>query len=110
MHRPTVSIYDDPLLVIDLTKAVRTFFRAGTINAGGTLFGTDKLIHFINVGKIYHAKYQSRVEQGKAEGDGGAGGDPFRRAQSADIRGRHARHVRRPASIPMATSPPTLPA
>lgn len=73
MHRPTVSIYDDPLLVIDLTKAVRTFFRAGTINAGGTLFGTDKLIHFINVGKIYHTKYQSRIEQGKAEGDAAQG-------------------------------------
>ncbi len=73
MHRPTVSIYDDPLLVIDLTKAVRTFFRAGTINAGGTLFGTDKLIHFINVGKIYHAKYQSRVEQGKPEGEAAQG-------------------------------------
>ena len=69
MHRPTVSIYDDPLLVIDLTKAVRTFFRAGTINVGGTLIGTDKLIHFINVGKIYHGKYQSRVDQGKPEGE-----------------------------------------
>src|SRR4029434_3772417 len=73
MHRPTVSIYDDPLLVIDLTKPVRTFFRARTINAGGTLFGTDKLIHFINVGKIYHAKYQSRVAQGKPEGDAAQG-------------------------------------
>jgi hypothetical protein len=67
MYRPTVSIYDDPLLVIDLTKAVRTFFRAGTINVNGTLFGTDKLIHFINVGKIYHAKFETRVRQGQAE-------------------------------------------
>lgn len=65
MYRPTVSIYDDPLLVIDLTKAVRTFFRAGTINVNGTLFGTDKLIHFINVGKIYHAKFETRVRQGQ---------------------------------------------
>jgi len=73
MYRPTVSIYDDPLLVIDLTKAVRTFFRAGTVNVGGTLFGTDKLIHFINVGKIYHAKYQSRVDQGQPEGEAAQG-------------------------------------
>ena len=63
MYRPTVSIYDDPLLVIDLTKVVRTFFRAGTVSVGGTLFGTDKIIHFINVGRIYHAKYQTRVKR-----------------------------------------------
>ena len=48
---------------------MRTFFRAGTINVDGTLIGTDKLIHFINVGKIYHGKYQSRVDQGKPEGE-----------------------------------------
>ena len=67
MYRPTVSIYDDPLLVIDISKFVRTFFRAGTVNVNGTLFGTDKLIHFINVGKIYHAKFETRVRQGQPE-------------------------------------------
>jgi hypothetical protein len=64
MYRPVNSIYDDPLLVIDLTKVVRTFFRAGTVSAGGTIFGTDKIIHFFNIGRIYHAKYQTRLERG----------------------------------------------
>lgn len=64
VHQPARSIYNDPLLVIDLTKLVRTFFRAGTVSAGGTEFGTDKIIHFINVGRIYHAKYETRRERG----------------------------------------------
>jgi ankyrin repeat protein len=67
MYRPTVSIYDDPLLVIDLTKAVRTFFRSGTVSAGGTVFGTDKIIHFINIGRIYHGKYETRIKRGLPE-------------------------------------------
>ena len=67
MYRPMQSIYDDPLLVIDLTKAVRTFFRAGTVSAGGEVFGTDKLVHFINVGRIYHSKYERRIERGLPE-------------------------------------------
>jgi Ankyrin repeats (3 copies)/Ankyrin repeats (many copies) len=67
MHRPVESIYDDPLLVIDLTKPVRTFFRAGTINVGGTMFGTDKIIHFINIGRIYHGKYLTRRARGMDE-------------------------------------------
>ncbi len=67
MYRPMQSIYDDPLLVIDLTKAVRTFFRAGTVSAGGEVFGTDKLVHFINVGRIYHAKYERRIKRGLPE-------------------------------------------
>jgi len=66
MYRPIVSIYDDPLLVIDLSKFVRTFFRAGTVDVGGTLFGTDKLIHFINVGRIYHVEFESRMRRGQA--------------------------------------------
>ncbi len=64
MYRPIISIYDDPLLVIDLTKAVRTFFRSGTVSAGGTVFGTDKIIHFINIGRIYHGKYETRIKRG----------------------------------------------
>ncbi|MCU0764708.1 MAG: ankyrin repeat domain-containing protein, partial [Burkholderiaceae bacterium] len=64
VYQPARSIYNDPLLVIDLTKAVRTFFRAGTVSAGGQVFGSDKLIHFINVGRIYHAKYETRRARG----------------------------------------------
>ncbi|HSQ09649.1 MAG TPA: ankyrin repeat domain-containing protein, partial [Burkholderiaceae bacterium] len=67
MYRPPVSIYDDPLLLIDLTKAVRTFFRAGTVSAGEHVFGTDKIIHFVNVGRIYHAKYEARLKRGLPE-------------------------------------------
>ncbi|HQR56288.1 MAG TPA: ankyrin repeat domain-containing protein [Burkholderiaceae bacterium] len=69
MYRPTVSIYDDPLLVIDLTKAVRTFFRSGTVSAGGNVFGTDKIIHFINIGRIYHGKYETRIKRGLPENE-----------------------------------------
>lgn len=69
VHQPARSIYNDPLLVIDLTKFVRTFFRAGSVSAGDTVFGTDKLIHFINLGRIYHAKYETRRERGLTEED-----------------------------------------
>ena len=64
MYRPVDSIYDDPLLMLDLSKPVRAFFRAGTVSAGGVLFGTDKIIHFINVGRIYHSRYLDAVAKG----------------------------------------------
>ncbi len=69
MHRPVESIYDDPLLVLDISKPVRTFFRAGTVNVDGTLIGTDKIIHFINIGRIYHGKYVSRRARGMSDAD-----------------------------------------
>jgi Ankyrin repeats (3 copies)/Ankyrin repeat len=63
LYTPDQYIYSDPLLLIDLTKIVRTFFRSGTLNAGGTLFGTDKLLHFIHMGRIYHTRYlEARAE------------------------------------------------
>jgi ankyrin repeat protein len=67
VHQPARSIYNDGLLVVDPTKFVRTFFRAGTISAGGTEFGSDKIIHFIHVGRIYHAKFETRRDRGVAE-------------------------------------------
>jgi Ankyrin repeats (many copies)/Ankyrin repeats (3 copies) len=67
MYRPVDSIYDDPLLMLDLSKPVRALFRAGTVNAGGMLFGTDKIIHFINVGRIYHQRYLDGVAEGMDE-------------------------------------------
>jgi len=67
MYRPVDSIYDDPLLMLDVSKPVRALFRAGTISAGGVLFGTDKIIHFINVGRIYHARYLDAVAEGLPE-------------------------------------------
>jgi len=63
LYQPDQYIYSDPGLVIDLTKIVRTFFRSGTMNAGGTLFGTDKILHFIHMGRIYHSRYlEARAE------------------------------------------------
>ena len=67
MYRPVESIYDDPLLMLDISKPVRALFRAGTVSAGGVLFGTDKIIHFINVGRIYHVSYLAAVERGLSE-------------------------------------------
>ena len=66
LYWPVPSIYDDPLLVLDLSKFVRTFFRAGNVSAGGQVFGTDKVIHFVNVGRIYHVEYTSRLAAGLA--------------------------------------------
>ena len=66
-YRPELSIYDDPLLALDLTKLVRVFFRAATISADGKLFGTDKIVHFIHLGRIYHSRYLSARNRGVAE-------------------------------------------
>jgi len=68
-YRPEQWIYDDPLLVLDVTKLVRSFFRACTVSADGKLFGTDKMIHFINLGRIYHAKYLGAKNRGVAESE-----------------------------------------
>ncbi len=64
VYKPEQFIYDDPLLVLDITKVVRTFFRSGTVNMNGTLFGTDKFLHFVHMGRIYHSKFLG------ARGDG----------------------------------------
>lgn len=64
LHWPAVWIYDDPLLLLDVSKFVRTFFRAGTVSANGIPFGTDKIIHFVNLGRIYHVKYIAGLQQG----------------------------------------------
>jgi hypothetical protein len=67
VYTPDQFIYHDPLLVIDLTKFVRTFFGSATVNVGGTLFGTDKFVHFVHVGKIYHSTYLGAREDGLTE-------------------------------------------
>lgn len=67
MYRPVESIYDDPLLMLDISKPVRALFRAGTVSVGGVLVGTDKIIHFINVGRIYHVRYVSAIGRGLSE-------------------------------------------
>ena len=56
-YRPDQHIYDDPLLLVDVTKVVRTFFRSSTVNINGTLFGTDKFLHFMHMGRIYYSTY-----------------------------------------------------
>jgi len=67
VYAPEQSIYDDPLLMVDLTKLVRLLFRAGTVNADGTLFGTDKIVHFIHMGRIYHVAYEAARQKGLGE-------------------------------------------
>jgi hypothetical protein len=69
VYRPEESIYDDPLLLVDVTKFVRTFFRASSVNVGGTVFGTDKFLHFIHLGRIYHSTYLSARGDGLSEDD-----------------------------------------
>jgi ankyrin repeat protein len=68
-YRPEQFIYDDPLLLIDVTKVVRTVFRSSTINVDGTLFGTDKIIHFVHLGRIYHSGYLAARKRGAGEAD-----------------------------------------
>ena len=69
MYRPVQSVYDDPWLMLDLSKTVRALFRAGTVSAGGMLFGTDKIIHFVNVGRIYHQRYLAAAAKGASESE-----------------------------------------
>jgi len=66
-YRPEHHIYDHPLLVIDLTKFVRTFFRSSTVNVNGTLFGTDKLVHFVHLGHMYYTTYRDARVSGSTE-------------------------------------------
>jgi hypothetical protein len=63
-YRAETSIYDHPGLVIDITKIIRVFFRASTVNIDGTLLGTDKLIHFLQLGRIYHSSYVKALDDG----------------------------------------------
>jgi hypothetical protein len=73
VYRPEQLIYDDPVLLLDVTKLTRTFFRASTINVDGTLFGTDKIIHFIHLGRIYHSSYLAARQRGMSEAEAVAG-------------------------------------
>jgi ankyrin repeat protein len=66
-YRPEQSIYDDPLLLLDVTKVIRVLFRAATVSVDGKQFGTDKLIHFINVGRIHQSSYLAARKQGLGE-------------------------------------------
>ena len=84
VYRPEQFIYDDPLLLMDVTKLVRTFFRGATINIDGTLVGTDKIIHFLNLGRIYHSSYLGARKRGLSEAEAtaqavqlSAGANPF---------------------------------
>ena len=69
VYRPEQSIYEDPLLMLDVTKLVRTLARACTVNVNGNLFGTDKIIHFLNLGHIYYSGYLSARKQGLGEAE-----------------------------------------
>jgi hypothetical protein len=45
-------------------RAVLMLFQAGTIKAFGVYFGTDKLLHFHQVGYGYFARYRSLLRSG----------------------------------------------
>lgn len=66
-YRPEQSIHDDPLLLLDVTKVVRSLFRAGTVSVDGKSFGTDKIVHFIHLGHIYYSSYASARKRGVDE-------------------------------------------
>ena len=68
-YRPEQSIYEDPVLMLDVTKIVRTFARACTVNADGNLIGTDKIIHFLNLGHIYYSTYLGAKKRGLSESE-----------------------------------------
>lgn len=62
-YRTEQFLYDHPGLLVDITKLVRIGFRASTVMVDGTSFGTDKIIHFINLGRIYHNYYLDALNQ-----------------------------------------------
>ena len=66
-YRSEQSIYEDPVLMLDVTKVVRAFAHTCTVNVDGKLFGTDKIIHFIHLGHIYHSTYLNARKQGLGE-------------------------------------------
>ena len=72
-YRPEEHLYDHPLLTVDITKLVRTFFRSSTVNVNGTLFGTDKLVHWVHMGHIYYMSYRGARLSGVAEEEAVAG-------------------------------------
>jgi len=63
-YRAEQFLYDHPGLLVDITKLVRIGFRASTVMVDGTSFGTDKIIHFVNLGRIYHSYYLDGLNQG----------------------------------------------
>lgn len=63
-YRPETSIYDHPGLLIDITKIVRLLFRASTVNIDGTRLGTDKIIHFLHLGRVYQASFEKYLDRG----------------------------------------------
>ncbi len=82
-HLPPLWIYHHPALMVDITKFAR-WLRTSTLMVNGTYFGTDKILHFVHVGYIYHQAYQTSLDQGCSEGEAvrravevGAGAHPL---------------------------------
>jgi len=66
-YRPEQNLYDHPALLLDITKLVRLGFRSSTVMLNGTLLGTDKIIHFLHLGRIYHSSYLRAIRGGLEE-------------------------------------------
>ncbi len=61
--QPPIWIYHHWALLLDITKPVR-LARSSTIMVDGSYFGTDKVVHFVHMGYLYHAEYRRAKAQG----------------------------------------------
>ena len=82
-HLPAVGIYDHWTLLLDLTKLSR-LGRSSTIMIDGTYLGTDKIVHFVHMGYLYHSTYRAARRAGASENQAtqkavslGAGANPL---------------------------------
>ena len=65
-HLPARGIYDHWTLLLDLTKLSR-LGRSSTIMIDGTYLGTDKIVHFVHMGFLYHSSYRAARKAGANE-------------------------------------------
>ncbi len=65
-HQPAVWIYHHWALLLDLTKPIR-LARSSTIMIDGTYLGTDKIVHFVHLGFLYHSSYRAALKAGASE-------------------------------------------
>ena len=82
-HLPAIWIYHHWALLLDLTKPMR-LARSSTIMIDGVYLGTDKIVHFIHMGFLYHSSYRAARNGGADEADSlrravelGAGANPL---------------------------------
>lgn len=62
-YRPATWIYHHPLLLLDPTKLLR-LGQTSTMMVNGSYFGTDKVVHFVHMGYLYHRTYRQSLARG----------------------------------------------